>query len=79
MYGFWVNNVLNPVAKVEPVDVEVLLLLHGDVKSTEGCLAICVTSSYWVFNYRDELDGGGNILSLLRVLGPGGCVGCVTA
>ena len=37
---FWANNVLNYVAKVKPVDVEVLLLLHGDVKFMEGCPVI---------------------------------------
>ena len=57
-----------------------LLLSHRDVKSMGGCLAMCVTSSCCVLTIAvNLLVGGGNVLSLLRVVGPVGCVGCVSA
>ena len=57
-----------------------LLLPHRDVKSVGGCLAISVTLSCCVLTIAvNLLIGGGNVLSLLWVLGPVGCVGCVSA
>ena len=73
------NSVLNSVAKVALLDW-VLLLLHRDVKSMGGCLAICVISSCWVLTIAlNLLIGGGSVLSLLRVVGPVGCIGCILA
>ena len=52
-----------------------LLLPHRDGKSVGGCLAVSVTSSCCVFAIAANLlIGGGNVLSLLRVVGPVGCV-----
>ena len=67
------NNVLNSVANVALLDW-VLLLHHRDGKSMGGCLAIPVTSSCCVLAIAANLlIGGGNVLSLLRVVGPVGC------
>ena len=71
---FWASIVLNSVAKVASVDSE-LLLPHRDVKSMGGCLAICVTLSCCALTIAvNLLIGGGNVLSLLRVVGPVFCV-----
>ena len=44
-----------------------------------GCLAICVTSSCCTLTIAlNLLIGGGSVLSLLRVVGPVGCIGCVS-
>ena len=52
-----------------------LLLPHRDGKSVGGCLAFLVTSFCCGSATAVNLSiGGGNVLSLLRVVGPVGCV-----
>ena len=68
------NSVLNSLAKVSLLD-GVLLPPHRSVKSTGGCLAICVSPSCCVLTVAvNLLIAGGSVLSLLRVVGPVGCV-----
>ena len=72
------NSVLNSLAKVSLLD-GVLLLPHRSVKSMGGCLATCVASSCCVLTVAINLfTAGGSVLSLLRVVGPVCCIGCIS-
>ena len=72
------NSALNSLAKVSLLD-GVLLLPHRSVKSTGGCLAIRVAPSCCVLTVAvNLLIAGGSVLSLLRVVGPVGRVGCAS-
>ena len=54
------------------------MLLHGDVKFMEGCPAIVLLLTGVQLSINLLVDVG-YVFSLLWVVGPVGCVGCVTA